>query len=116
MTSIDFSTRSSCDLLLAHASEPSKLSRDPLIQAAAQRWIEVLGEAASHVSDEAQRANPSVPWRKVIGTRVILAHAYFQVDRDIVGSIVSDEIPALRHHIAEALKRIAPELTFDEDG
>ena len=33
-----------CDLLLQHASDPSRLAEDPVIQAAAQRWIEVLGE------------------------------------------------------------------------
>ena len=41
-----------CDLLIRHASDPHALATDPVTQAAAQRWIEVLGEAASHVSDE----------------------------------------------------------------
>lgn len=91
-----------CDLLVAHASDPVKLRDDPVTQAAAQRWIEVLGEAASHISDEVKEANPDVPWRKVIGTRIILAHAYFHIDQDIVGSIVSDEIPGLRRHLATA--------------
>ena len=36
-----------CDLLLQHASDPEQLSGNPVVQAAAQRWIEVLGEAAS---------------------------------------------------------------------
>lgn len=92
-----------CDLLVTHASDPAKLRSDPVTQAAAQRWIEVLGEAASHISGEVQEANPDVPWRKVIGTRIILAHAYFHIDQDIVGSIVSDEIPDLRRHLAAAL-------------
>lgn len=93
-----------CDLLIAHASDPAKLRSDPVTQAAAQRWIEVLGEAASHVSNEVQEANPEVPWRKVIGTRIILAHAYFHIDQDIVGSIIADEIPELRGHLAAALE------------
>lgn len=92
-----------CDLLMAHASDPAKLRNDPVTQAAAQRWIEVLGEAATHVSDEVQATSPGVPWRKIIGTRIILAHAYFHIDQDIVGSIVSEEIPALRQHIAAVL-------------
>ena len=95
-----------CDLLIAHASDPTKLQDDPVTQAAAQRWIEVLGEAASHVSGEVQEANPKVPWRKVIGTRIILAHAYFHIDQDIVGSIVTDEIPTLRHRLATALDNL----------
>lgn len=50
-----------CDLLLAHAGDPVVLAKDPVVQAAAQRWIEVLGEAATHVSDELKQASPDVP-------------------------------------------------------
>ena len=38
------------------SSNAEKLRSDPVTQAAAQRWIEVLGEAASHVSDEVKDA------------------------------------------------------------
>jgi hypothetical protein len=34
-----------CDFLTEHASSRSTLEHDPVVQAAAQRWIEVLGEA-----------------------------------------------------------------------
>lgn len=95
-----------CDLLLAHASKPGALRSDPVVQAAAQRWIEVLGEAASHVSAEMRDANPEVPWRKMIGTRTILAHGYFHVDQDIIGSIVADEIPDVRRHLAAVVETL----------
>ena len=75
-----------CDLLIAHASNRDVLATAPVVQAAAQRWIEVLGEAASHLSDELRTSHPEIPWREIIGTRVILAHAYFHVDQDIMSS------------------------------
>ncbi len=56
----------------------------------------MLGEAASHLSDEVRSAHPEVPWREIIGTRVILAHAYFHVDQDIIGNVVERDIPAVR--------------------
>jgi len=96
-----------CDLLIAHASDSTALATDPVVQAAAQRWIEVLGEAASNVSDEVRSANPEVPWRKIIGARIILAHAYFHIDQDIVGSIVTDEIPPLRAILATIAARFS---------
>ena len=65
-----------CDLLIAHASDPTKLQDDPVTQAAAQRWIEVLGEASAHVSEELKTDHPAVPWRDLVGMRTILAHAY----------------------------------------
>lgn len=87
-----------CDLPIRHASDPA-LGSDPVIQAAAQRWIEVLGEAASHVSAETRQAHPEVPWRDIIGTRVILAHAYFHIDQDIIGQVIDRDVPALRSQL-----------------
>lgn len=92
-----------CDLLIAHASDRSVLASDPVVQAAAQRWVEVLGEAASRLSDELREANPEIPWREIIGTRVILAHAYFHVDQDIIGDVVERDIPAIRAKLQEIL-------------
>ena len=95
-----------CDLLIRHASDPHALATDPVTQAAAQRWIEVLGEAASHVSDEIQAAHPEVPWRDIVGTRIILAQAYFHIDQDIIGHVINRDIPVLRNQleaIADAL-------------
>ena len=88
-----------CDLLIRHASDRSALENDPVVQAATQRWIEVLGEAASHVSDGLRRAHPEIPWREIVGTRIILAHAYFHVDRDVIGQVVDRDVPALRSRL-----------------
>lgn len=99
-----------CGLLTKHASDPAVLASDPVVQAAAQRWIEVLGEAASHISDGVKAEHPEVPWRDIIGTRIILAHAYFHIDQDIVGQVVARDIPTLRAN----LERIARVLPSDE--
>lgn len=100
-----------CELLDEHASDATALANDPVIQAAAQRWIEVLGEAASHVSDETRAAHPEVAWREIVGIRVILADAYFHVDQDIVGEVVARHVPALR----DQLRPIAESFT-EVDG
>jgi uncharacterized protein with HEPN domain len=93
-----------CDLLIAHASNPGMLATDPVVQAAAQRWIEVLGEAASHLSDQLRSTHPEIPWREIIGTRVILAHAYFHIDQDIIGNVVQRDIPAIRSQLQQILE------------
>lgn len=98
-----------CELLIEHASDRSVLATSPVVQAAAQRWIEVLGEAATHVSDEVRRRHPDVPWRNVIGTRTILAHAYFHVDQDVVGDIVTAHVPELRRQLQVVLDRLSTE-------
>lgn len=85
-----------CDLLREHAADPDLLDRDPVIQAAAQRWIEVLGEAASKVSADVTTAHPDIPWRDIIGTRVILAHAYFHIDPAVIRQVIGTDVPQLR--------------------
>ena len=92
-----------CDLLTEHASEERRLADDPVTQAAAQRWIEVLGEAASHVSEDLKLAHPEVAWREIIGVRLILAHGYFHVEHDIIGNIVSRAVPVLRAQLQKIL-------------
>lgn len=94
-----------CDLLLQHASDPSALEQDPVVQGAAQRWLEVLGEAASHVSSPLRDAYPGVPWREIIGTRVILAHAYFHIEQDIIGRVIERDIPGLRDRLLDMIER-----------
>ena len=59
------------------------------------RAIEILGEAASRLSAEAQAAIPGVPWISVAGMRNRLIHGYFDVDTEIVWNTAIAEVPAL---------------------
>ncbi len=40
------------------------------------RNLELIGEAATHIPEEIQSANPDIPWRLIIATRNRLIHAY----------------------------------------
>ncbi len=92
-----------CDLLIEHATDPGLLATDPVVQAAAQRWIEILGAAASRISDATKNAHPEIAWRDIVETRVILAHAYFDIDVDIVGRVITDNVPRLRQQLQALL-------------
>ncbi len=92
-----------CDLLLEYASDAERLANDPVTQGAAQRWIEVIGEAASQVSQELKLAHSDVPWKEITGIRVILAHGYFHIEHDIIGNVVTSEIPQLRQQLVVLL-------------
>ena len=52
------------------------------------RAAEIIGEAASKVSDETRRTMPSVPWQQIVSMRNRLIHAYFVIERDIVWKTV----------------------------
>lgn len=74
------------------------LDSDDMLSLAAARLLEILGEAATHVSTELQAEAPDIPWRLIIGTRNRLIHAYANVDHDIVWSIVQgDLVPLIRN-------------------
>ena len=51
--------------------------------------MEIVGEAAARVSDEARARIPGLPWPRMVGMRHILVHAYYRVDYDAVWRVVT---------------------------
>ena len=62
-------------------------------QDAVIRRIEVIGEAAVHLSEETRRAIPELPFRKMRGMRNIVAHDYANVDLNIVWQVATIHVP-----------------------
>jgi uncharacterized protein with HEPN domain len=73
--------------------------QDRLRQLAVERLLEIIGESANTLSDEFRAACPEVPWRDVIGLRIVLAHHYHRVDPNQVWVIASGEVPRLAEHL-----------------
>jgi uncharacterized protein with HEPN domain len=71
------------------------LDEDRMLLFALVRAIEVLGEAASKISEETRATHAGIPWRAIIGMRNRLIHAYFEINTEIVWQTVMQEIPAL---------------------
>lgn len=71
------------------------LDEDRMLLFAVVRAIEVLGEAASKISEETRTTHASIPWRAIIGMRNRLIHAYFEINTEIVWQTVTREIPVL---------------------
>jgi uncharacterized protein with HEPN domain len=59
------------------------------------RLFEIIGEAASQVSEELREGVPEIPWSVIIGMRNRLIHAYFSINLDVVWSTSNDDIPSL---------------------
>ena len=59
------------------------------------RGIEIIGEAASTLSEEFQRQHPSLPWNLMKRMRNQLIHAYFNVDLNIVWDTLQHDLPVL---------------------
>jgi len=48
------------------------------------KQLEIIGEAANHISEEMKIKHPEIKWREIIGLRNILIHEYFGVDEYVV--------------------------------
>lgn len=73
----------------------SDLDTDRMLLFAVVRAIEIIGEAASKVSEETRAHSPTIPWKAIVGTRNRIVHAYFDIDKDILWKAAAEEIPAL---------------------
>ncbi|MEU4710587.1 DUF86 domain-containing protein [Nocardia salmonicida] len=79
---------------------------DRLRQDAVVRQLEIIGEASSALSDATRADHPDIPWRDVRGMRNRLAHAYFDIDVELVYDTATRSAP----DIAEAVFAIVAEL------
>ncbi len=57
--------------------------------------IEIIGEAASKVTEGTRADYPEIPWKEVIEMRNRLIHAYFNIDLDRVWETVMGDLPPL---------------------
>ncbi len=72
---------------------------DWLLQDAAIRNFEIVGEAVKRVSAELQGAHPEIPWADLAGFRDVLIHQYFRVDLEIVWALIETRVTGLRGEI-----------------
>jgi len=66
-----------------------------MLQAAVERKVEILGQAARLLSEEFKRAHPEVPWKVIVGMRHVLAHEYGEIKQDRMWTVATVHIPRL---------------------
>lgn len=76
------------------------------LQAAIERYIEVIGEAATKLSQHTRDLAPDVPWGQVIGARNVIVHGYAQIEPDRIWDIVKSHLPSLRAAVERLRQRI----------
>lgn len=78
-------------------------------QAAVERAIEIIGEAAGRISKTFREEHSEVPWRGMIAQRNVLAHDYGQIVHERLWLVVTERIPEL----IQLLEPILPPLPED---
>lgn len=82
-------------LALLHAKSRKDFDSDVALRLALMHLIQVIGEAARHVSPQFQTLHPQLPWDAIIGMRHKIVHNYMGVDEEIVWDTVKEELPVL---------------------
>jgi uncharacterized protein with HEPN domain len=70
-----------------------------LLHVWAVHHLQIIGEAASRLSNVFKQAHPEIPWAKIIGMRNVLIHDYTAIDLDIVWVAVERDLPALKRQV-----------------
>lgn len=64
-------------------------------QLALERLFEIVGEAASKVSEDFKKTHPQLPWREATAMRNFVVHDYAGVDIDVIWDSAQTDIPKL---------------------
>ncbi len=86
------------------------LDKERVLSLALVKLIEIIGEAANNISVEKQNQYSQIPWRRIIGMRNRLTHAYFEVDLEIVWQVVSCDLPNILPQIKTAISELENEV------
>ncbi len=85
-----------CDELSAVvALRESDGANGKVLLRAAERLLEIIGEAASNVTEATAAAHPDVDWRSIARLRIILAHHYHRSDPELIWSYAVEQTPRL---------------------
>ena len=68
------------------------------------RDLQIIGEAVKNIPDDARLLKTEIEWRKIAGLRDILAHAYFQIEEEIIWDVVRNKIPPLLGAVSQLLE------------
>ena len=79
----------------AQGQTRASLSEDEGLQLILARLLEILGEATGAVSPECRSKYPGLPWSSMKAMRNWLAHAYFDINLDILWNVVQDHTTPL---------------------
>lgn len=81
-------------------------TKNSMMKFAVIKQLEIIGEAANHISEKLKENYSEIEWREIIGLRNILIHEYFGVDENIVWGIITKDMPKLKNQATRILHEL----------
>lgn len=75
----------------------------PMMSDAVLRQLTIIGEASNHLPEDIKN-KIDVPWEKIVATRNLLIHGYFDIDLKITWDTVSTNLKELKKEIKKYLR------------
>lgn len=93
-----------CEQALAFVAQRTRadLDTDTMLRFALTQVVQIIGEAASQVSEAGRAELPNLPWPQIVGMRNRLVHAYFDINADILWDTVQLALPPLLEKLKPA--------------
>ncbi|MGE5437789.1 MAG: DUF86 domain-containing protein [Syntrophothermus sp.] len=76
-----------------------------LIQTWMVHHLQIIGEAASKISEKFRTENPSIRWREITSLRNFIVHQYFGIDLEEIWNTIVTDIPILKRQIQEIISK-----------
>jgi uncharacterized protein with HEPN domain len=73
------------------------------------RNLEIIGEAIKNIPENIITNYPEIPWKRMIGLRNIVIHAYFGIDLENIWKIITENIPEVKPEIIQILNNLKNE-------
>ncbi len=77
----------------------SDFEQNDMMVFACIKQLEIIGEAANHLSDSTKDSFPEISWKEIIGLRHVLVHQYYEVNVQLIWGIVSNDLPTFKTQI-----------------
>lgn len=79
-------------------------SRDTEKQDSVIHRLMIIGEAATHLSDEIRALSPETRWREIVAFRNVAIHEYSGISMGRVWEVTQKDLPKLKDNVRKLLK------------
>jgi uncharacterized protein with HEPN domain len=87
-----------------HGITKSELLNNIQLQDSVLRRLEIIGEAAGRLSEDARLELTQIPWSEIVGMRNRIIHEYDKINLEIIWRTVQQDLPLL----LEELEQVVP--------